>query len=409
VGERGIVWQWGRAQWLVAVGMLPITLLFFQRVAPLSPLANILAVPWLSLVVTPLAIVGTFLSAVWADAGAMLLAWASWAMDVFWPYLAWLASLEFAAMLPNVPPPWTLVPAFIGLVWWLAPRGVPGRWLGLIWCAPLFIIPSRPLLPGELELTMLDVGQGLAVVARTAHHTLVYDTGPRMSAAFDTGGAVLVPFLRQRNVAQVDTLVISHADNDHAGGAASVQRYFPSGTVYASVPESLEALNAQACFRTQAWTWDGVTFKVIHPEQGYDVKSENNRSCVVLIESPGGRVLLSGDIERGAERVLLKRFPEDLRADILIAPHHGSSGASSQEFVDMVQAHYVLFATGYRNRYGFPKPEPLARYREHGAQPYTSAADGAVSFMLRPGSAVAPPERYREQARRFWHTEVSCC
>ncbi|MEK6748180.1 MAG: DNA internalization-related competence protein ComEC/Rec2 [Pseudomonadota bacterium] len=408
-GARGLVWQWGRAQWLVAIGLLPITLLLFQRVAPLSPLANILAVPWLSLVVTPLAMIGTFLSPIWTDGATFVLDFAVWTIDVFWPYLAWLAALDSAAWVPNVPPTWTLIPATIGLIWWLAPKGIPARWLGLMWCIPLVAIPSRPLTGGELELTLLDVGQGLAVVARTAHHTLVYDTGPRMSASFDTGGAVLVPYLRQRNVAQVDVLMVSHADNDHAGGVASVQRKFPSHAIYSSAPEKLVPISAQACGRSQAWTWDEVTFKVIHPDPDYANKSENNRSCVLLIEAPGGRILLTGDIERPAERYLINHYPDELRADVLVAPHHGSAGASSQEFVDTVRPHYVLFASGYRNRYGFPKAEPVARYQTSGAHLYASAAQGAITFILRPGSAMAAPELYREQARRFWHTEDTCC
>jgi len=282
----------------------------------------------------------------------------------------------------------------------LAPRGVPARWLGLVWLLPMFLV--RPALPesGAARVTLLDVGQGLAVVVQTAGHTLVYDTGARLSARFDAGRAVVVPFLRQAGVARVDTLIVSHGDNDHIGGSTSLLAAMPVTRVLSSVPERLA--NAEGCRNGQTWEWDGVRFVILHPQPESSLVG-NNRSCVLRVESRFGTVLLPGDIAAKAERNLLLRAEKQLRADILVVPHHGSKTSSTENFLDTVHPRVALLPVGYRNRYHHPHPLVVARYRERNIALEDSASAGAITVEL--GQQGLQLKRYRETQRRYWQGE----
>jgi competence protein ComEC len=288
----------------------------------------------------------------------------------------------------------------VGAALLLAPRGIPARWLGLVWLLPMFLVrPALPA-PGEARVTLLDVGQGLAVVVQTAGHTLVYDTGARLSARFDAGRAVVVPYLRHAGVTRVDTLIVSHGDNDHIGGSASLLAAIPVTQVLSSVPERLE--NAKACRNGQSWEWDGVHFAMLHPAAGSRLEG-NNRSCVLRVESRFGQALLPGDIAAKAERELLLRAEEQLRADILVVPHHGSKSSSTESFLDAVRPRVALLPAGYLNRYKHPHPRVVARYRERGIALEDSATAGAITVEL--GNRGLQLTRYRETQRRYWQGE----
>ncbi len=287
------------------------------------------------------------------------------------------------------------------------PRGFPARFLGALLLVPLLAVsPPRPR-PGELWLTVLDVGQGLAVVARTAEHTLLYDAGPAFGASADSGSRVIVPYLRSEGIAGLDALVVSHDDNDHAGGAGSVLEALPVGMLYASLPPGHAVLEAPAwrlpCVQGRRWKWDGVGFAFLHPAGELAIERRvraNNRSCVLRIEAPGGRVLLTGDIERAAERELLQRAPQLLAAEALLVPHHGSASSSTADFVRQVAPRWAVFAVGYRNRFGHPREDVLARYRDAGSALLRTDTGGALQLRFRAGDVEILAER--ERSRRYW-------
>jgi competence protein ComEC len=392
---------WGRLQWAIAAGLLPLLLLLFQQVSLSGPFANLVAIPVVEMLVIPATLLGVSGSFFLPDSFA---AWpfllAAKALAILWPLLEFLAQFEGTQWAQHNPPLWTLGTALVGVLLLLAPRGIPARWLGLVWLLPMFLVRPPSPAPGEARVTLLDVGQGLAVVVQTAGHTLVYDTGARLSARFDAGRAVVVPFLRHAGVTRVDTLIVSHGDNDHIGGSASLLAALPVTRVLSSVPERLP--NAEACQSGQAWEWDGVRFVMLHPQADTQLTG-NNRCCVLRIETRSGLALLPGDIAAKAEHELLARATEQLRADVLVAPHHGSKTSSTQAFVDAVRPQVALLPVGYRNRYHHPHPLVEARYREHGITLADSASAGAITVELAgPGLSL---QRYRETQRRYWQGE----
>ena len=253
---------------------------------------------------------------------------------------------------------------------------------------------------------MLDVGQGLSAVVETQQHVLVFDTGPRFSDRFDTGKAVLVPYLHHRGWKSIDTLIISHGDNDHIGGAASLAEQLPVQQILSSVPEKLDwAQEAMTCLAGHHWEWEGVQFLILHPTSYNNKKGRagNNHSCVLRVSIGDQRVLLTGDIEASAEQKLLNNAPHLLAADILVAPHHGSKTSSTAAFIQQVQPRYVLFPVGYANRFGFPHASVAQRYRDAGVSLFDTAQSGAIEFVLQPRLPLTPPQQYRLNMRRYWH------
>jgi competence protein ComEC len=387
----------GRVQWLVTVGLLPLLLAIFQRVAVYSPLANLVAIPWLELGTVPAVLAGTLLLPVAPTVGSLFLAWADLALAGLWPVLEFFAALPLATWAPPAPPAWAVAAGIAGALLFLAPRGLPGRWLGLVCMAPMLTpIAPRPAL-GELWLTVLDVGQGLSAVVRTATHTLVYDTGPRYGAERDAGVAVVVPFLRHSGTRGIDTLLVSHADSDHSGGTASLRAALPVERLLGAAP------GAEPCLRGMVWEWDRIVFRVIHPSAGSGF-TDNDASCVLRVEWSGGALLLTGDIERSAEARLVAETPGDLPATVIVAPHHGSHSSSTDAFVSAVAPQLVLYTTGYRNHFGFPHPDVVARYAAVGAQAWDTAQHGAIELHLGPG-LVPVVRSWREEARRYWHLD----
>jgi competence protein ComEC len=394
--------QWGRVQWAVTVGLAPLLLVLFQQVSLVSPLANAAAIPLVSLVITPLALAGALLPFDW------ILGLAHGLMEVLMALLEWLALLPGAVWHQHAPLPWTVPLALAGIAWLLLPRGWPARGLGMLLMLPLFALAPAGPKAGEFWVTALDVGQGLAVLVRTGNHALLYDAGPAFNAFADSGKRVIVPYLRGEGIDRLDALVVSHDDNDHAGGAASVLEAVPVGMLWSSLPADHPLLETPtwraSCLAGRAWSWDGVAFQFLHPAGGAQpgpAVRANDRSCVLRVEAPGGRVLLTGDIERGAERELLERAPERLRAEALLVPHHGSATSSTPDFVKQVAPRYAVFTVGYRNRFGHPREDVLARYREAGSAVLRSDTAGAVELRFQRGEIELIA--WRDRARRYWH------
>jgi competence protein ComEC len=391
--------QWGRVQWAVTVGLAPLMLVLFQQVSLVSPIANAFAIPLVSFVITPLALAGAVLPFDWP----LVLGHAI--LECMMAVLGWLAALPSAMWRQHAPLPWTVPLALLGIAWLLLPRGFPARWLGAALAAPMFaVVPPTPAL-GELWVTVLDVGQGLAVVARTESHVLLYDAGPAVNASADSGTRVVLPYLRGEGVARLDALVVSHDDRDHSGGAGSVIDGMPVVLLWSSLPDDHALRSARAphraCAAGSGWEWDGVAFEFLNPgAPALGGGRANNRSCVLRIASPGGRVLLTGDIERAAERELLRRVPGLLAAEVLLVPHHGSATSSSAEFVEKVAPRYAVFTVGYRNRFGHPREDVLERYRNAGSALLRSDAAGAIEMRVSP--AALRVEAERERSRRYW-------
>lgn len=392
--------EWGRAQWAVTLGLIPALLALFQQFSLVSPLANAVAIPVVSFVITPLALVAVALP---FDAllllAHQLLAW-------LMTFIDWLAGLPFAMWQQTAPPAWAVALGLLGCAWLLLPRGFPSRWAGAVLMLPLVLVePARPT-HGELLLTVLDVGQGLAVHAQTASHDLIYDTGPQFSPDANSGNRILLPYLRAAGVRRLDGLVLSHEDKDHSGGVLSLIDGLPVAWTMSSLPGDhpiREAPGHRSCADGQAWEWDGVRFEMLHPEAaGYDAakRKSNDMSCVLKVSAAHGSALLTGDIETISELALSKRQGGRLRADVLLAPHHGSRTSSSPEFLAAVGAETVVFPVGYRNRFRHPNEAVWQRYEETGAQLLRTDRDGAVTI----GFAV--PRRLtfeRAARRRYWH------
>jgi competence protein ComEC len=384
-------------QLTVSLGLSPLLLFFFQQTSLISPLVNFVAVPIVELIVVPLALIQIPLMFIFP-----------WLADKIFIILDFILQslmqgLEFAATLPNAvmdspqPSIFTLILSCLGLLWLFAPRGIPARWLGLILNLPL-LFPIIPKLNyGEAIVTMLDVGQGLAVSVQTQNHWLLYDTGAKFMNGGDMGKNVVLPFFRYHGIKKINTLIISHDDNDHSGGAESILKKMPPEQILTSVPEKFAP--ATACEAGQTWTWEGVIFTILSPAKTFE--TDNNNSCVLKIETVKGSVLLTGDIEATAENWLVENAREQLHANVLVAPHHGSKTSSTMAFLEAVKPETILIPAGYRNQFHHPSKDVLARYQSINAKIFTSANSGALTVRLNFDGVNV--ESLRETNGKYWN------
>ncbi|MFC4487220.1 DNA internalization-related competence protein ComEC/Rec2 [Tepidiphilus baoligensis] len=397
-------------QWRMTLLLAPVVLGWFGNVAALGTLANLVAIPWVSWVVTPLALLvlvfptGFFVGAFDASVAALE------------AVLRFCASIP-GAMLSLPPPPWPVVlAATAAIAWALLPRGTPARALAVLAGFSLIFLwqPPRPG-PGEARLTVLDVGQGLAVHVQTAAHDLVFDTGPRQGG-FDAGSRVLVPYLRTQGVRRLDRVILSHPDNDHVGGWPALARAVPVASVRAGgMDESgLAALHPLAlpCSRDDRWEWDGVRFAILHPDLAdpWKGRGDNDASCVLRIETQTGAAIVSGDLSLRGERHLIATLPaQALRAEIIVAGHHGSKTSSAPEWIEATGARHVVYAVGYRNRFHHPACEVATAWRQAGARAWRSDRDGAITTFF--GRNEPTVRAWRAQTQRYWYSlwqEPSC-
>ncbi len=376
LGSFGYVVEVIKINWATSVGLAPLLLFFFQQVSLISPLANFIAVPVISILVVPVALIGVFLMFAVPIVAPWLFIAADAVLQGLWWLLSTLAELPLASINHAQPSTWALLFALPGILLMLAPAGMPARWLSAVMFLPLiFTAPKLPEL-GAIKLTVLDVGQGLSVVVQTTHHNLVYDTGAKFSAESDMGQSAILPFLRQQGAERLDALVVSHGDNDHIGGADSLLHSMPTQQILTSAIRQLRAYAPQACVAGQAWVWDEVSFTMLSPQ--IEFSSDNDNSCVLRIQSKQGSVLLVSDIEAAAESWLVETYGHGLKSDILMAPHHGSKTSSTLSFLQAVQPKYVLISAGYKNQFGHPTAISLQRYQQIGAQWWNTADKGAL-------------------------------
>ena len=387
-----------RQQWVITLALTPLTLLLFNQVALVGLLANAVAIPWVTLVVTPLALLGALWAPVW-DVAALALGVLNSVLQVMaaWP----LATISVAAA-----PLWCAVAGVAGGALLAMRLPWPVRLLGVPLLLPVLL--WQPLLPpaGQFELLAVDVGQGNALIVRTRSHTLVYDTGPKFSRESDAGNRVLVPLLRALGSA-VDVVMLSHRDSDHIGGAAAVLTMQPQARLTSSIEDSheLQAIRpSQRCVAGQSWAWDGVDFEVLHPlATDYTAANKSNAmSCVLRISNGLQTALLAGDLEAAQELRLVAdplMLPK-LKADVLLMPHHGSKTSSTGAFLDAVQPRVAIAQAGYKNRFSHPVESVLTRYAERGIAVLKSPVCGAVTFdSQQPGRLLCN----RDLAKRYWH------
>ncbi|KQQ86342.1 DNA internalization-related competence protein ComEC/Rec2 [Massilia sp. Leaf139] len=403
-GWRASLLLAARTQYAVTLGLVPLTLLLFSQVSLVGPVANALAIPVVSFVVTPLALFGSLLPA--PLAGPVL--WcAHLALAGLAQVLDWLAALPLAVWSAPAPPPWLFALALLGTAWMLAPRGWPQRWAGAAAWLPLFLLQPVQPAPGRFSVTAFDVGQGMALLVETAQHRLLYDTGPRYAPGQDAGGRVILPYLRARGIRRLDLLVVSHSDLDHVGGAATVLAAMPVAGVSSSLGEGHPVVAAAArhmrCDAGQRWEWDGVVFEMLHPDPASYADAglkANARSCTLRISAGGRALLLAGDIEAAQEAALLRADPERLRADVLLAPHHGSGTSSTPAFLAAVRPAIGVFQVGHRNRYRHPKQEVFERYAELSIARLRTDEAGAIRFEF---GAQIDVREYRREHPRYWY------
>jgi len=410
-----------RNQWVATLGLAPLSLIFFQQLSLVGVLANLLAIPWVSFVLTPLALGGALLPGLWI--------WGAWCVQLMMDVLRFLAAWPAAVWQLPVAPWWAQLAGLAGGVLLVLPLPWRLRSLGLCGLLPLlWPAPARPP-PGEFELLAADVGQGTAVLLRTAGHSLLYDAGPQYAPGIDAGQRVLLPLLRALGVAELDQLLLSHRDSDHVGGAASLAAGLPVRELRSSLEPAhgLHRLFPRSlpCQAGQRWSWDGVSFELLHPSPEQlrtQALKSNDLSCVLRVRSrgsadaPARSALLMGDLEAGQELDLLRRLgsqgrqghgeavTENLRAEVLLVPHHGSKTSSTPELLAAVAPRLAIIQAGYRNRFGHPALPVLARYQAAGIEVFNSPDCGAWRWR-----SDRPPEQascQRELGRRYWHRQA---
>jgi competence protein ComEC len=415
IKPSGLWWKYGRVQWVITLALIPMTLLLFQQSSLISLVANLIAVPAVGILVLPLCLSGALLALIFPFLGHGLLWTSAKIIAVIWEVLRWLGNIEGAVWQHSVPNVWVLLAAAIGILWLLAPGGFPARGMGLFWISPmLFYFPAAPS-AGIAKLTLLDVGQGLSAVVQTQHHALVFDTGLPMGKNEDTAGRVILPFLQTAGIHTIDTLIVSHGDADHIGGARTLLQGIPVRQIQSSVPRhaAFENRRAETCRAGEKWKWDGVTFQLLYPPPAL-LGQGNNSSCVLRVATKTGALLLTGDIEKPAENYLVKQYQKTAQAEagsseentlsatILIAPHHGSRTSSTPDFISAVHPTYVFFPTGYKNRYRFPNKIILERYKQAGVRMLNATETGAISIELGGSKEIAVrTERVKE--KKIWH------
>ena len=396
-----------RVQAVVTVGLVPMLVGSFGSVSLVAAVVNLYAVPLYTLAVVPAVLLSCTVALMSRDLGVPLLHATAALIELTWPLLevpaGWRLATWSIAGLDALD--WCALVA--GAAATLAPLPAAGRLAGLALVTAACLSRPPALAHGEASITVLDVGQGLAVVVETREHVLLYDAGPSFRTGSDTGQMVVLPYLRHRGVRVLDVLAVSHDDDDHAGGAASVLAMLPVRRLVLGpslVPDRLVgptgATPAARCRRGERWQWDGVHFDWLHPgAESY--ARDNDSSCVLRVRAGDRTALITGDVEARAEADLLAATRLE-PVDVLVAPHHGSGTSSTPPFVAASRPAWVVYAVGHRNRWGFPKTRVVERYEAAGARSLRTSSSGAITFLLRPGHPGEPPQEWRREWLRTW-------
>jgi competence protein ComEC len=392
-----------QSQWIALLGLLPLSLWFFGQTSILGPLTNIIGIPWISLIVVPLALLGLLFSFINLSAATLFWKLSAATMGALWWGLEKISDLPQAMLWLPEPSLLSLSLAMLGAFVLLLPKALPGKWLALILFLPLLFPDTNKPEQNQVDIALIDVGQGLSVLVQTKNHALLFDAGPAKIGGFDAGESVVVPALHAIGLRRLDRIVISHGDNDHSGGLSSVYEAYSDALVIAS--EGALKTPSQPCLRAQKWSWDGVKFEFLHPPPFFPYLA-NESSCVLRIEADGKVALLTGDIGRQIEYRLVKEQAEKIRADLLQVPHHGSETSSSPEFLDAVNPSLALIASGADNRFGHPRQSVVERYQTRGIKVAASPQYGWMRLRL-DHKGLEWRESRRQDVARYWHVQKS--
>ncbi len=381
-------------------GLLPMTVLIFDRISWMAPLVNLLVVPLFSFAIVPLSLVCLMFGNAWAPLTATLLSMAAACAALVEQIVALFSSFPYADLMvagDGLHPALVVLPA----IWVLLPRGWPGRWLALVASIALIVFKPAAPMEGCVDVHVLDVGQGLAVLARSQNDTLLYDTG----AAFRNGGSmaesVVLPFLRYQGIEMLDRVVISHGDNDHSGGLNALLQSLPISRIFLGETNGQLASRAALCAAGEEWQESGVEYRFLYPMAGSH-RAGNDASCVLSISAGDYRMLITGDIEAQGEAALV-RADTNLSADVVIVPHHGSMTSSSPAFVNRVKPELAIASAAYGNHWGLPKEQVIKRWQGAGARFLSTAESGAVSFRMCANSGLSRLTEARKAQQRFWY------
>ena len=386
-----------RLQWSIGLALLPLTAWYFGEISVVGPVVNLVAIPFFNACLVPLAVLATLglsLDAVAVWAAPVVHAVASLAGMTVRAMHA-VAELRGAAVAWPLPPTSAFVVGALGVAFAVCGAGLPGRrcaWLALLpmW-RPAIDLPPQ----GTARAVVLDVGHGLAVLVETRAHRLLFDAGPTAPSGFDSGEEIVLPALAANGRRGLDRLVVSHSDNDHAGGAPAIVAAFPEIDVLKG--PDVDAPWGRPCVAGDEWEWDGVRFSVLHPRADFAARG-NESSCVLKVETRGSALLVTGDIERLGESAL--PGPK-LAADVVVVPHHGSATSSSPSFVAAVGARLAIVSAAHANRWGFPRADVRERWERAGATVVVTGDSGAVTVELGPAGVGVSTQR--ELRHRYWH------
>ena len=419
-----------RVQAVVTIALLPFTLYWFYQASVVSPLANAFAIPLVSYVVTPLAIAGALLP---EFIGKWLLLLAHSNMEYLAIALDWMASWNWSVVWARQPEWWVLLLSGIGVIYAIGPGSLLNNWrlrilalslAALLFIPPLSFLNQASLVAGEFRATVLDIGQGTAVLLETANRKLLYDTGPIQGKRDDAGQRVILPYLRGRGIDQIDRMVISHSDSDHVGGAATLLRQIQFDFMMGSLPsnnpllKNLQARNIPSipCRYGQYWIWDDVEFIIWHPheetlfENQYSRKP-NEMSCVLEVRNRQASFWLTGDVEKQGETEVVERLDQarllgmSEKQLIFMAPHHGSKTSSSLELLQTLRPDQAFAQNGYRNRYGHPHPTVSARYQDLKIPFYQTPITGAQIWTFKQ-NVKSSTQFWRRDIKHLWHRSV---
>lgn len=402
---------------VLGIALIPVSAWFFQAGSLVAPLANLLAVPFVGVVIVPLSFVSVLFSSRWVGLADIALFMAQTALDVLLRYLNWLAGWENAAIALSVPGGVVMFFCLVGIVVLLAPKGTGLKWFAIPLFVPALLFNTLPSRIQGFEVHVLDVGQGLAALVMTDSTTMLFDTGGKVSPSLSMFESVVMPYLHAQGRRRIDSLVLSHSDEDHSFGLDDFISRFPEANI--TVGGDLQGAGGSAetpaedmsyCLAGQSWKHDGVNFSFLHPAAG-DRDGDNDRSCVLLVQHGRSRVIIAGDIERAGEAKLeyrLKMASEEIfPIDLLIAPHHGSKSSSGSALLARLRPQNVVFTAGFLNRYGFPHADVQLRYKLLGTKQFITGTHGAVAFSFGHAGLLMPPVTWLQTHRRFWHGFVN--
>ncbi len=398
-GWRTRAMQLAGLQWYVSLGLTPLVALYFGEFSVVSPFVNFVAIPFFSLLLVPGTLLAALLISIHGPTGTVAVQAVAWLAEHTWLVLGGVAALPWSAFdLPGASAAAYAV-AVVAVLLAVPAHPLAGR--RLLWLT-LLVLACQPrpdsLRSGELHAVVLDVGHGLAVLVRTASHSLVYDAGARYRSGFDNGSEVVIPAIRALDLPPPARVVISHDHNDHTGGIASVLAAYPRASVLKG-PDVGEP-EGEICATGMTWVWDDVVFTVLHPSPDFPWRG-NESSCVLKISAAGGSMLLTGDMEAHGERAILD--DPALQSDVIVVGHHGSRTSSSQPFVDRVRAAHALISVDYYSRWQFPDPDVRRRWQRAGAQVHVTGEVGALSVSITADEVRVLANRLRRP--RYWQAD----